>query len=540
MLMPWFNRQSIRLRIFIPFLLISLITSFIFTVYGFMQSNAAIVNEIDRRLLICSYTMRLILPEDYFDRITGPGSIAEQEHMDNTHDLEAFLNNVGAKYLYAIYRHEGRYYFVASADPTTPFWTEYENPAPNIFEVEKMKSVHISTTDDPDYGLLRSVVIPYRDRQGREYIIGADIEAAEVAALKRRAFINFLMMGSLSFALAVIFSYLVSFTITKPLALLSSFTRRLCDGGFANDIRLAPEIISSRDGTKSESTLLAFDINRMQDELATHIEQLKLTQSARERAESELRIAGQIQSTFLPPPFKPATFGGAIALHAFMKTAKQAGGDLYDYFQLDDDHLCFSIGDVSGKGMPAAIFMSIVVVLMRAAAKTTYDPAAMVAKINADLAEGNDSCTFVTLFVGVLNVRTGVLNFCNGGHNPARIRHVDGHLEAMDSACNCVVGVMDDATFKAEALVIKPGDLLYFYTDGVTEAIAEDDSFYGEERLDALLRSQPLDSTVAHVNQVVATDVETFAGRHEQADDITMLSLRYQSVVYNTEKGTRV
>ena len=528
MLTRWFNRQSIRLRIFIPFLLISLITSFIFTLYGFLQSNSAIVSEIDRRLLISALTMQLILPADYFDRISAPGSIAEKEHWTHTRNLETFIKNVGAKYLYALYRQDGHYYFVASADMTVPFWTEYEKPAPNIYEVEKLKAVYISTTQDPDYGLLRSVVLPYTDRNGRTYIIGADIEASEVTLLKRRAFFNFLLMGSASFALAVLFSYVVSYTITKPIKALSEFTRRLCTGGFADTIRLSPEMVAAGATTRSENALLAVDINRMQDELAEHLRQLVLSQSARERAESELRIAGEIQTTFLPPPFAATQFGGAIQLHAFMKTAKQAGGDLYDYFSLDEDHLCIAIGDVSGKGMPAAIFMSVVVVLLRSAAKASRNPVDIVAKLNAELAERNESCTFVTLFVGILNVRTGTLSFCNGGHNPARIRHRDGTLLPMRVACNCVVGVMDQARFAGEQLTVQPGDLLYFYTDGVTEAISEAETFYGEERLDRLLLSLPVGATTQCVNDTIAADLDAFAGKREQADDITMLSLRYR------------
>lgn len=528
MLTAWFNRQSIRLRIFIPFLLISLITSFLFTVYGFMQSNAAIVHEIDRRLLISALTMKLILPEDYFERVTGPGSIPETEHWHHTKNLETFLRHVGAKYLYALHRRDGRYYFVASADMTEPFWSEYRNPAPNIAEVEALNAVHISTTADPDYGLLRSVVLPHRDREGRRFIIGADIEASEVALLKRRAFLNFLTMGAISFGLAVLFSYLVSATITRPLALLSAFTRRLCAGGFSADIRLDPALIPDRADTGSENALLARDIHHMQDALADHIRQLEITRSAREQAESELRIAGQIQTTFLPPAWHPGRGGAAWDLAAFMKTAKQAGGDLYDYFALDGDRLCLAIGDVSGKGMPAALFMAITVALLRAAAKTVPDPVAIMSKINADIADRNDSCTFVTLFVGILNLRTGVLEYCNGGHNPARLKRADGTVLPMPVSANCVVGVMEKARFVSERMTLHPGELLLFYTDGVTEAVSADGGMFGEARLDQFLADLPMETPTEQVARGLTACLDAFADGCEQADDITLLALRWR------------
>ena len=525
----WFRKQSIRLKIFIPFFAISLLTSTLFTVYGFVQNKHAIINEIDKRLLIAALTMEQILPPGYFNRVQDPYSIGEEEHMRNTEDLCLFLENVGATYLYALYKHEEKYYFVASAALDFGYWVEYEQPAPNIFEIEKNWRPHISTTMDPAYGLLRSVVIPIEDSQGRHFIVGADIHAHEVAALMRRAFLNFFVMGVASFVMAIVFSYLASCSITRPLARLSSFTRTLVESNFSSTVRLDSSLFPDGNRTGAETAILAFDFDQMQRNLEAHIDQLKITQSARERAESELRIAGQIQETFLPSAFDPAIFNRRVQLHASMKTAKQAGGDLFDFFPLGPDHLFFAVGDVSGKGMPAAMFMSAVVVLLRSAAKLHRDPAEILRHVNDDLADRNESCTFVTLLVGILDVSSGEIVVANGGHNPPRILAADGSLSTLPVKTNVVAGVMGGRTFARESFSLRPGDTLFLYTDGVTEAMDVAESLYGEDRMDRTLSSLSPDPSAAEIVRKIADDVSSFAGDHEQADDITMLAIRLES-----------
>ena len=525
----WYRRQNIHRKIFIPFFAITLLSSSAFTLYGFLQSSRAIVNEIDKRLLIAALTLEQLLPQDYFARAVGPESISDEEFSRNLNRLNLFLKNVDATYLYALYKVGEQYHFIAAADFAfeTKYWDVYKQPAPNIFVIEKNWRTSISTTDDPQYGMLRSVVIPYTDKNGRRIIIGADIHAHEVEALKRRSFLHFLLMGMASFLLSIFFSYTASRTITQPLSRLSSFTRSLAEHDFSASIRLDPALFPDKQKTKAETALLAYDFDTMQHRLQTHIEQLKLTQSARERAESELRIAGQLQTTFLPPPLRPSAFNHRVELQAMMRTAKQAGGDLYDFFALDTTHLFFAVGDVSGKGMPAAIFMSVVVVLLRSAAKQSRDPAEIIRRVNDDLAERNESCTFVTLFVGILDTESGVITFANGGHNPPRLITARGKVHPLVVAANLVVGVMPEQAFTREELTLMPGDSLFLYSDGITEAFNEERKLYGVSRMDSCLESLPLSFSVAEAVQAVDRDVADFSGEGEQADDMTILCLRY-------------
>lgn len=283
--------------------------------------------------------------------------------------------------------------------------------------------------------------------------------------------------------------------------------------------------LSSR--LRRETAILAFDFGRMQANLAEHIEQLKLTQTARDHAESELRIAGQIQETFLPGPFDPAECGGRIQLQAAMKTARHAGGDLFDYFPLDAGHLFFAIGDVSGKGMPAAMFMSAMVVLLRTAARQWRDPAEILQRVNDTLAVRNQSCMFVTLFIGILDVRTGEVVFANGGHTSPRRRSIAGSVAPVPTRTNMVVGALECKTFARETLTLQPGETLILYTDGITEAFNAADQLYGEKRMDRRLAALPAEASAADLIADVMNDVAAFAGAREQSDDITMLAVRY-------------
>lgn len=522
----WYRKRTIQQKIFLSFFVITWLSTALFTIYGFFQNSLAIMNEIDKRLLTATLTVPQLLPTDYFERILTPNSISPEEHKLHTQRLNSFLHNVGGTYLYVLHLVDGKYYFVASADPETGYWVEYKQPAPNIYEIQKTWEPDISTTLDPEYGLLRSVVISYKDASGRRFIIGADIDAHEVELLKKRAFTNFLLMGSASFLLALLFSYAASLSISKPLKQLSCYTRRLVEGNFSSTIRLDAALFPDGNQTQAETAILAYDFDQMQKNLEMHIRQLQFTQSARDRAESELRIAGQIQATFLPGPFAPSVFNPWLQLCAMMKTAKQAGGDLYDYFALDDHHLFFVIGDVAGKGMPAALFMSVTVALLRSAVKVQKDPAAILQRVNDDLSYRNESCTFVTLFLGILEVETGEIIFANGGHNPPRLRTADGRVRELAVRRNFVIGAMEEMNFVSETLTLQPGETLFLYTDGVTEAMNLADQLYGEERMDSLISGLPAQVTVSELIQVLAVDIAEFSGDCEQSDDITMLAIQ--------------
>jgi len=239
--------------------------------------------------------------------------------------------------------------------------------------------------------------------------------------------------------------------------------------------------------------------------------------------QQELEIARKMQLSILPRSFQ--THEG-LELHATMLPAKEVGGDFYDFFALDAHRVALVVADVSGKGVPAAFFMAVSRTLLRAIAQFTAGPGDCLARLNDLLAADNEEMMFVTVFYAVMDTRDGSLVYANGGHNPPCLLRADGRIEALPSTGDMALAVMDGLPYRERHLSLQPGDGLFLYTDGITEASGPDAQFFGEARLEATL--QTLRALPAHelTQQMVAT-IKTFEAGGPQADDITCLMARY-------------
>ena len=221
----------------------------------------------------------------------------------------------------------------------------------------------------------------------------------------------------------------------------------------------------------------------------------------------------------------PTLFDSTIN-HAAMIPARDVGGDFYDFFLLGPSQLGVVIADVSGKGIPAAIFMAVSRTLMKATALTASSPAACLQQVNRLLNAENSAEMFVSVFYGILDTQSGRLVFSNGGHNPPLFVRAGGDAQFLDAKPGCVLGVLDEAVYEDATRALMPGDTLVLYTDGVTEAMNGVDELYGEERLQRLLRN-PADSPRNLIDRVIA-DVKQHSGEATQSDDITLLAVTYR------------
>ncbi|MHC5023935.1 MAG: ATP-binding SpoIIE family protein phosphatase [Planctomycetota bacterium] len=262
-------------------------------------------------------------------------------------------------------------------------------------------------------------------------------------------------------------------------------------------------------------------------ELQESLENLRRTTSAKERMESELNIGQEIQMSMLPLEFPPFPDRHEFTIFAKLIPAREVGGDFYDFFFIDDDHLCVCVGDVAGKGVPSALFMAVTRTLIKATAKDDASPASILTRVNDELSERNESCMFVTVFVAILNVDTGLFRYTNAGHNPPYIRHADGTTTRLAERHGPVIGGMAGLTYAEDELVLAGDDLLVMYTDGVTEAMSPTEQLYTEKRLAGLIGEGAL-STVEDAVRVVLDDIDDHAAGAEQSDDITVLAVRYQ------------
>ena len=254
-------------------------------------------------------------------------------------------------------------------------------------------------------------------------------------------------------------------------------------------------------------------------------ERERLTAAQKERMEGELTVARDIQRSIVPMIFPPFPEREEFDLHASLEPAREVGGDLYDFFLFDDDHLCIAIGDVAGKGVPASLFMAVTITLLRAAGARSSDPAEVLARVNEPLCRGNDAAMFVTLFYGVYCVSTGELTYSTGGHLPPYVLRAGG-VEAAARTVGPGLGISPAATFGTAVLRLEPGDGLLLYTDGVSEAMDAHQGMFGTERIEAVLRGSSAAGGAQHMIAEVRESVEAFVAGAEQYDDITMLGFR--------------
>jgi len=265
-----------------------------------------------------------------------------------------------------------------------------------------------------------------------------------------------------------------------------------------------------------------------------HVEQLKHslhTQQQLLAIQQELSIAARIQQWLLPRQFPPFPDRRDFDLHAAMVPAKEVGGDLFDFFLLDADHLGVVIGDVSGKGVPAALFMAVSRTLLRATAMQRLPPGQCLEYLNTTLAGQNANSMFVTLFYGILDTRTGEMEYAVGGHNPPYIVSPDGTSRQLPiTNSGMIVGLIENAPYATASCRIAPGEGILLYTDGVTEAMNRAEDFFGEERVEEFFAQRPGADAVRLVSELHAA-VQEFAAGMPQSDDITVVALRYLSSV---------
>lgn len=275
----------------------------------------------------------------------------------------------------------------------------------------------------------------------------------------------------------------------------------------------------------SELVRLASSFRTMQVSLQEHIRDLMETTAVRERMAGELQVAHNIQMGILPKIFPPFPDRYDMDVFALIEPAREVGGDFYDFFFVDDDHFCFVIGDVSGKGVPASLYMAVSKTLLKASAEPGLEPGAILEKVNGALAEGDNRSMFVTVFMGILNVRTGGITYANGGHNRPYLLN-NGDIGEIPKCSGMALGAWRKATYETASVQLKPRQSVFCFTDGVTEAFNNHDELYGEERLEQALRTLPCKSA----DQLIAdvkSDVAGFTGDTPPSDDITLLMVRW-------------
>lgn len=303
----------------------------------------------------------------------------------------------------------------------------------------------------------------------------------------------------------------------RPLGRIAEAANAISNGDFSYKI---PEVSGHSDISHLRNSFVA-----MQQELVRYIADLRNTTEKKAGMERDLHIASQIQKGLLPKTFPAFPDRNDIDIYGLVVPAKEVGGDIFDFF-MRDEKLFFLIGDVSGKGVPASLFMMVVGHLFRNVGRYSNEPSIIVSGINSELANGNDQDMFCTLFCGVLDMETGMLSYCNAGHN-APILMTEGSTDFMKPCTNLPAGAIADFSYQTESVQMQKDDALFLYTDGVTEAENKAMELFGDSHTLGIVELLK-DASMKEMADGVFDAVKTFADGNEQSDDITMLCLRWK------------
>lgn len=526
------KNMSFRARVLWIAFSINALCTIVYTVDNCMAERKTYIDGVDKKLRSAAFALPYILPEGFHDRIAGPTSISKDE------DWEVFVRNsryamdAGVKYVYTyMYARDTFYECASSADPENledgtkePFYSAYEKAPQELHDAWDDGEIRFAEYTD-EFGHFRSIFVPLKTDSGTRYIAGADVELRAVDDALTRLLLRSLLLGGGIFVVVAAVSLLVLGATLRPVTQLTGQTRALVQADFAitDEIRRSLSTLSTRG--RDEFGELAGAFVDMAERLREHIEQLKKATAAKERIESELRIAHDIQMSFLQKVFPPFPDRPEFTLAASLEPAKEVGGDLYDFFFLDDDRLMFYVGDVSDKGVPASLFMAVTITLMKRVAQDLQgSPGEILAQVNDALAEENENLMFVTLFCAILNVKTGEMDVANAGHNPPLFLRSDGSGEWLVVKPGPALGVMPGAVYEQDTATLSAGETLVCYTDGVTEAMDPERNQFTPDGLKSLgdeLRPLSENDRVARVIQRVHEHADTAP----QSDDITVLTL---------------
>ncbi len=351
-----------------------------------------------------------------------------------------------------------------------------------------------------------------------------DIHAQEtVASMEQTIHVSLVMMEVILvfFCLLVaLLAFLLSSHIVKPIQLLTESVGKL-DGDnldFTWDVNNA--------NRSDETTVLAGAFLDMTKKMKEYIVNITEITAEKERIGAELNVATKIQADMLPKIFPAFPGRSEFDVYAQMDPAKEVGGDFYDFFMVDDDHLAIVIADVSSKGVPAALFMVIAKTLIKNHAMNRESLSDVFYKVNNQLCEGNEEGMFVTAWLGMLTVSTGSFEYVNAGHNPQLLMNNEEY-EWIHAKPGFVLAGMEGIPYVSDTIQLKHGSRIFLYTDGVTEAQNMDHQLFGEDRLmDSLGRNGRLE--LPKMLAAVRSDIDAFVGEAEQFDDITMLVFEYK------------
>ena len=379
-----------------------------------------------------------------------------------------------------------------------------------------------------EFGYMYTGMIPVLDSAGEPVaVLAADLSMQEITRVWQR---YWMIVGAEILILVTFFLFSMYQWLRKrviaPLKQLEEVSASFVESSRQTQDPSRIDYKKADIHTGDEMEVLSDALNAMFDDTRRYMTNLLCVTAEKEKIGAELNVATQIQADMLPRIFPAFPDRREFDLYALMHPAREVGGDFYDFFLIDEDHLCMVIADVSGKGVPAALFMVIAKTLIKNQAMMGDDPADILGKVNEQLCEGNDAMLFVTVWISILTISTGKGIAANAGHEHPVIRRAGGSYELVVYRHSPAVAAMEGMRFRQHSFELHPGDRLFVYTDGVPEATNAENELFGNERMLDVLNSQPARKPHALL-ETMKREIDIFVGEAPQFDDITMLCLDY-------------
>ena len=344
----------------------------------------------------------------------------------------------------------------------------------------------------------------------------------------RSVYLNITLILSVFYISSIGFLWYIEKNITTPIESISGVVKNyVSDSGGIENSKYIISKCEQYSSEESEAGILATSFQKMVRDLEIYMKNLKTITAEKERINTELNVAKRIQADMLPKKFPAFPGRNEFDVYAINIPAKEVGGDFYDFFLIDENHLAIVIADVSGKGVPAALFMVIAKTLIKNHAQLGKSPEEVFTTVNNQLYEGNDESMFVTAWMGILEIETGRFTYVNAGHNPPLLKHACKNYDWLKSKPGFVLAGMENIKYYQNEITLEQGDRVYLYTDGITEATNDNDDLFGDASLLQVMNNKndlSLKELLSHVKE----KVDDFAGEREQFDDITMLIMEYK------------
>lgn len=375
---------------------------------------------------------------------------------------------------------------------------------------------------ESDFGYNTSAVYPVMVNGEVKGIIGVEIPMSTLESA-----LNEYITNSVLATVAIVVVFIAIFMVymyrnmISPIHLIADEAEQFVE----NNAEISQKLGTIK--TKDEIQKLSESVLKMEIGIKDYIANITKITAEKERIGAELNVAKQIQADLLPSIFPAFPERNEFDVFATMDPAKEVGGDFYDFFMVDDKHLVFLIADVSGKGVPAALFMVIAKTLIKNQVLKGEEPAAVFEAVNNQLCENNKEGMFVTAWMGMLEISSGKLTYVNAGHNPPVVKGEDGIFRYLKCSPGFVLAGLEGIPYNQESIQLHKGDSIYLYTDGVTDTINMQEEMYGEDKLENVLNLHKAE-TPEEILKAIKKELEMFAGEAEQFDDVTMLCMEYR------------